>query len=221
MGLVKLADSAEAAETAEAPAGAARVAALARQSGAVHLTRAGFAMGTPSYMSPEQAQGARVGPASDVFSLGCVIVFAATGRGPFGGGPQASMLYRVVHAEPALDEVPGGLRELAAACLAKAPAARPGLAALVEATAAGRAPDEGDALDTASRLVRNRMYWEGSQIDRPNERPFALHRNGYAGMQRYGSFLWSGDVNSLWETLRNHVPVGVADALQRNERVIL
>ena len=75
-----------------------------------------------------------------------MIVFAATGRGPFGGGPQASMLYRVVHAEPALGGVPGGLRELAAGCLAKAPADRPGLTALVEATAAGRAPDEGDAL---------------------------------------------------------------------------
>ncbi len=57
------------------------------------------------------------------------------------------------------------------------------------------------------------MYWEGSQIDRPNERPFALHRNGYAGMQRYGSFLWSGDVNSQWETLRNHVPIAVNTGL--------
>jgi outer membrane protein assembly factor BamB len=112
------------------------------------MTSTGMIVGTPSYMSPEQAEGARVGAPSDVFSLGCVIVFAATGRGPFGSGPQASMLYRVVHAEPALDEVPGGLRELAAACLAKAPADRPGLAALVEATAAGRAPDEGDALAT-------------------------------------------------------------------------
>ena len=110
------------------------------------MTSTGMIVGTPSYMSPEQAEGARVGAPSDVFSLGCVIVFAATGRGPFGSGPQASMLYRVVHAEPALDEVPGGLRELAAACLAKAPADRPGLAVLVEATAAGRAPDEGDAL---------------------------------------------------------------------------
>jgi serine/threonine protein kinase len=110
------------------------------------MTSTGMVVGTPSYMSPEQAEGARVGPASDVFSLGSVIIFAATGRGPFGGDPQASMLYRVVHAEPALDEVPGGLRELAAACLAKAPADRPTLAALVEATAAGRAPAEGDAL---------------------------------------------------------------------------
>lgn len=74
-------------------------------------------------------------------------------------------------------------------------------------------PDEGDPLDTASRLVRNRMYWEGPQIDRPNERPYALHRNGYAGMQRYASFLWSGDVQSTWETLKTHVPIGLNTAL--------
>jgi alpha-glucosidase (family GH31 glycosyl hydrolase) len=74
-------------------------------------------------------------------------------------------------------------------------------------------PDEGDPLDAASRLVRNRMYWEGPQIDRPNQRPYALHRNGYAGMQRYASFLWSGDVYSTWETLKTHTPVALNTAL--------
>jgi len=74
-------------------------------------------------------------------------------------------------------------------------------------------PDEGDALDIPSRLVRNRMYWEGPQIDRPNERPYALHRNGYAGMQRYASFLWSGDVYSTWETLKTHIPIALNTAL--------
>ena len=74
-------------------------------------------------------------------------------------------------------------------------------------------PDEGDRLDITSRLVRNRMYWEGPQIDRPNERPYALHRNGYAGMQRYGSFLWSGDVYSTWETLKTHVPIALNTGL--------
>jgi len=74
-------------------------------------------------------------------------------------------------------------------------------------------PDEGDPLDAPSRLTRNRMYWEGPQLDRPDERPFALHRNGYAGMQRYASFLWSGDVQSTWETLRTHVPVAVNTGL--------
>ncbi len=74
-------------------------------------------------------------------------------------------------------------------------------------------PDEGDPLDIPSRLVRNRMYWEGPQIDRPNERPYALHRNAYAGMQRYASFLWSGDVYSTWETLKTHVPIALNTAL--------
>jgi alpha-glucosidase (family GH31 glycosyl hydrolase) len=74
-------------------------------------------------------------------------------------------------------------------------------------------PDEGDRLDIASRLVRNRLYWEGPQIDRPNERPYALHRNGYAGMQRYASFLWSGDVYSTWETLETHIPIALNTAL--------
>jgi len=74
-------------------------------------------------------------------------------------------------------------------------------------------PDEGDPLDITSRLLRNKMYWEGPQIDRPNERPYALHRNGYAGMQRYAAFLWSGDVYSTWETLKVQVPIGVNTSL--------
>jgi alpha-glucosidase/alpha-D-xyloside xylohydrolase len=74
-------------------------------------------------------------------------------------------------------------------------------------------PDQGDAYDAPSRLNRTRMYWEGSQLYRPNERPFALHRNGYAGMQRYGAFLWSGDVQSRWETLRTHVAVAINTGL--------
>ncbi len=70
-------------------------------------------------------------------------------------------------------------------------------------------PDQGDGFDAPSRLARNRMYFEGSQMYRPNERVYALHRNGYAGMQRYAAFLWSGDVQSTWETLKTHVPVGI------------
>jgi alpha-glucosidase/alpha-D-xyloside xylohydrolase len=74
-------------------------------------------------------------------------------------------------------------------------------------------PDEGDPLDAASRLARNKMYWEGPELDRPGTRPYALHRNGAAGMQRYGAFLWSGDVYSTWETLRTHVPVAINTSL--------
>ncbi|HET9370068.1 MAG TPA: TIM-barrel domain-containing protein [Vicinamibacterales bacterium] len=74
-------------------------------------------------------------------------------------------------------------------------------------------PDQGDGFDQPSRLARIRMYWDGSQQWRPNERPFALHRNGQAGMQRYGAFLWSGDVYTTWETLKLHVPIAINTAL--------
>ncbi len=73
-------------------------------------------------------------------------------------------------------------------------------------------PDEGDWLPPIDRLVRNRMYWEGPIKDRPNVRPYALHRNGYAGMQRYG-WLWSGDIESTWQTLEAQVPVGINTGL--------
>jgi len=74
-------------------------------------------------------------------------------------------------------------------------------------------PDQGDGLDGPSRLARHRMYYEGSRQLRPNERPFALHRNGQAGMQRYAAFLWSGDVYSTWETLKTHVAVAINTGL--------
>jgi alpha-glucosidase (family GH31 glycosyl hydrolase) len=69
-------------------------------------------------------------------------------------------------------------------------------------------PDEGDVLPTPSRLVRNRMYWEGGRKTRPDRRPFALHRNCYAGIQRWG-WLWSGDTDSTWKTLETQIMEGI------------
>jgi alpha-glucosidase (family GH31 glycosyl hydrolase) len=74
-------------------------------------------------------------------------------------------------------------------------------------------PDQGDGFDGPSRLNRHRMYWEGTQMYRPNDRPYALHRNASAGIQRFGGFIWSGDVQSRWETLKQHVPVGINTGL--------
>lgn len=65
-------------------------------------------------------------------------------------------------------------------------------------------PDEGDSLPAPARLERNEMYWDGQVQARPERRPFALHRNGYAGLQRYG-WLWSGDIDSTWKTLAAQV----------------
>ena len=74
-------------------------------------------------------------------------------------------------------------------------------------------PDQGDGYDGPSRFNRHRMYWEGTQMYRPNDRPYALHRNASAGIQRYGGFIWSGDIQSRWETLKQHVPVGINTGL--------
>lgn len=89
------------------------------------LTSAGMAIGTPGYMSPEQAQVQNVGPPSDIFSLGCVLAFAATGTPPFNGDNPASILFRIVSAEPDLSAVPAQFRQVVQACLKKDPAERP------------------------------------------------------------------------------------------------
>ena len=85
--------------------------------------------------------------------------------------------------------------------------------AVMDAGVDGWWPDQGDGYDGPSRLRRHQMYWEGTQQIRPNERPFALHRNASAGIQRYGGFIWSGDVQNRWETLKTHVSVGINTGL--------
>jgi serine/threonine protein kinase len=82
-------------------------------------------IGSPGYMSPEQVLGADIGPASDVFSLGSVLTFAATGQGPFGAGSNAALMYRLVNSPANLGDVPGELRSLVGSCLAKHPGDRP------------------------------------------------------------------------------------------------
>jgi len=89
------------------------------------LTRTGLVVGSPGFMSPEQAEGREVGPPSDIFSLGAVLAFAATGHGPFGAGSTPALVYRVVHSLPSLDHVPAEVRPLIERCLAKDPGQRP------------------------------------------------------------------------------------------------
>ncbi|WP_328438850.1 bifunctional serine/threonine-protein kinase/ABC transporter substrate-binding protein [Streptomyces sp. NBC_00444] len=90
------------------------------------LTSDSVVVGTPGFLSPEQARALEVGPASDVFSLGCVLVYAATGRPPFGAGTADALLYRTVHDAPELEGIDDAeLRALLERCLDKEPTARP------------------------------------------------------------------------------------------------
>ncbi|MEV7046788.1 bifunctional serine/threonine-protein kinase/ABC transporter substrate-binding protein [Streptomyces anulatus] len=89
------------------------------------LTATDVIVGSPGFLSPEQAQGRRIGPASDVFSLGCVLVYAATGGRPFGSGPVEAMLFRTVHDTADLSALPPGLLPVVEACLSKDPGDRP------------------------------------------------------------------------------------------------
>jgi eukaryotic-like serine/threonine-protein kinase len=104
---------------------------ISRAAESTALTQSGLVVGSPGFMSPEQALGREVGAASDVFSLGAVLAFAATGLDPFGAGSAATLLYRVVHADPDLTGIPDGLRAVVGACLRKMPAERPAPGALL------------------------------------------------------------------------------------------
>ncbi|WP_433173399.1 WD40 repeat domain-containing serine/threonine protein kinase [Actinoallomurus sp. CA-150999] len=139
---------------------------VARATDATVLTSHNVVVGTYAYMSPEQVLGEAPGPPGDVFSLGCVLAYAATGHGPFDATSIPAIVHRVLHEEPDLSRLPDDLRNLIAACLAKDPVRRPTVDTLttrpqrIVAPAPGPArmlpPD--DAVDTRANatLVANR-----------------------------------------------------------------
>ncbi|MDH6123142.1 serine/threonine-protein kinase [Kitasatospora sp. GP82] len=144
------------------------------------FTRTGIVVGSPGYMSPEQASGQPIGPAGDVFALGSVLVYAATGQGPFesASGP-AAQLYKVVHDQPDLDGLPASLRPAVAACLAKDPALRPspeqltGMLAPDGATAVLRdgwlpAPVTSALAQHAAKVMDMETPARGSAVHSPN-----------------------------------------------------
>src|SRR3984885_1399808 len=92
---------------------------------ATSLTGTGYMIGSPGFMSPEQAEGLTVGPASDIFSLAGVLIYAARGVGPFGLGDTASLLYRVVHGSPNIDQVPANIGPLIRRSLSRDAKLRP------------------------------------------------------------------------------------------------
>ncbi|WP_032795352.1 serine/threonine-protein kinase, partial [Streptomyces sp. HCCB10043] len=108
------------------------------------LTSTGMVIGSPGFMAPEQILGEETGAGADVFSLGCVLMYAATGQLPFGAGAsnQHAVMFRIVQSPPDLDAVEdASLRELIERCLTKSAAERPGVDELLEDLAPDRSPD--------------------------------------------------------------------------------
>ncbi|MDC7340934.1 serine/threonine-protein kinase [Streptomyces lydicus] len=140
---------------------------IARPEHGLTLTRTGQIPVTPGYGAPEQVLGRRVGPAADVFSLGAVLAFAASGRPAYTGAEITAVLYEVVHGSPDLEDVPEGLRYLITPCFAKDPVARP-LPTQV-ADAAG-APQKPERLWKAGRLGQEIRQREAA-ARRLTERP--------------------------------------------------
>ncbi|MFD6555054.1 serine/threonine-protein kinase, partial [Streptomyces sp. NPDC058398] len=124
------------------------------------LTHAGTAVGTPGFMSPEQLTGDAVTAATDVFALGAVLTYAATGTGPFGTGSAQSLNFRIAYEEPRLEGLPGQGLEIVARCLAKDPALRPDVSTLIRELA----DMTGDASYTPTQIVTDTAAWLPDQV---------------------------------------------------------
>ncbi|MFE7742682.1 serine/threonine-protein kinase [Nocardia sp. NPDC057455] len=136
------------------------------------LTTTGKVIGSPGFMCPEQVTGDPVGSPADVFALGGVLVFAATGHGPFGVGDSVQMLWRVVYEEPQLDDLPERLRPLVAACLTKDAAARPTPDQLLDHLTALGIPERGGwlpapVLEEVSHRAVELLNLDSGPFDRP------------------------------------------------------
>ncbi|MGY4926462.1 protein kinase domain-containing protein [Streptomyces sp. 900105755] len=113
------------------------------------LTQTGSLLGSPGFMAPEQVRGDRITPACDIFCLGSVLAYAATGRLPFGateGGAHA-LMFRIAQEDPDLSGLPEDISDVVRDCLRKDPAARPSLDAILARTGAGDTVWEGRSRD--------------------------------------------------------------------------
>ncbi|MFJ8701427.1 serine/threonine-protein kinase [Streptomyces ardesiacus] len=156
------------------------------------VTRTGALVGSPGFMAPEQVRGDRVTPACDVFCLGSVLTYAATGKLPFGTATSGvhALMFRIAQEEPDLEGVPEGIADLVRDCLRKDPAARPGLAELLERTGAqdtvthGRSRDPwlpGALVAQLGRHAVRLLDTENPEAPEPDDAPGAPGGAGLPG----------------------------------------
>ncbi|TYB58083.1 protein kinase [Nonomuraea sp. PA05] len=144
-------------------------------------TISSMVVGTPSYMPPEQIMGHTVGPAADMFSWASAMVFAASGRAPFGSDTMPAVINRVLNQQPDLGALgEGPLRDVVVACLAKDPAQRPTAEQVIMLLLQQPAPNPGMLAQGAAEAAPGQGY------PPPSGHPFASSAGTPAG-QSFGS----------------------------------
>jgi eukaryotic-like serine/threonine-protein kinase len=171
---------------------------ISRAMDAAGATRTGWVAGSPGFMSPEQAEGSEAGPASDIFSLGAVLAFAATGKEPFGTGAATALLYRVVHSLPDTSGLPAEIRPLIERCLTKDPRQRPTTDQILTELTTGHPAADGQAWPAASPVqdtpgqpvpeppgpARTHSPQPGGRFPGPPTRTSATLRHPHDGLNR-------------------------------------
>ncbi|MDA2805250.1 serine/threonine-protein kinase [Nocardiopsis suaedae] len=157
---------------------------IARALDATSTSMTRTVIGTPGFLSPEQARGKEVGPRSDVFALGCLLALASSGDPPFGTGATEAVVYRVVHEEPDLEGVPSRLAPLVRRCLSKKADDRPDLEKLVSrlnglAGQEGRTEAEGWLPDDVTEVIRARTTRVAAPV--PEDPPKKTKKDGGDG----------------------------------------
>ncbi|OON74881.1 serine/threonine-protein kinase [Streptomyces tsukubensis] len=157
------------------------------------LTRTGAVVGSPGFMAPEQVRGERITQTSDIFCLGSVLAFAASGRLPFGTASSGvhALMFRIAEEEPDLSPLPEGLQDLVGACLIKDPSGRPTLDTILARTGADNTLGDGRTREPwlpaalVAQLGREAVQLlETEEPDRPDATGTARNDSGRNGSER-------------------------------------
>lgn len=173
---------------------------IARPEHGLTLTTTGQVPVTPGYGAPEQVLGRRVTPSADVFSLGAVLAYAASGRRAYEGSHVAAVQYEVVHGEPRLDGIAPHLQSLILPCLAKEPAVRPAPPQIVQAMAAPKGADRVWRRGPVADAIRAREV-ATRRLSLPvttESAPSVTRRRVLTGLAAGGVVLAGGGATAAW-----------------------